>query len=118
MEFNIFKVGYHWYEGEHEETLLGKNVGRKEFEKNLSEAKDFAKGLIGKEIKEGDYRGKGYSVECLPEYYQQVIWFLTEKKGYVECEFNEDFSYNVDDSDDGKEVWVRKYEEKTEISEL
>jgi len=118
MKFNIFRIEYDWYEGEHEETLLGNNVERKEFEKDLLEAKDFAKSLIGVEIKNGDYLGKGYSVECLPEYYQQVTWFLVEKKGYVKCYFDSDIDYSVDDSANEKEIQVKKHEEKTEISEL
>jgi len=118
MEFNLFKVEYDWHEGEHEETLLGKNVEREEFEKDLIEARNFAKSLIGKEIKNGDYLGKGYSVECLPEYYKQVIWFLVERKRYVECYSNEVIDYSIDDSADGKEIQIKKYEEKTEISEL
>ncbi|MBS3149705.1 hypothetical protein J4455_03370 [Candidatus Woesearchaeota archaeon] len=118
MDFNIFKLEYYWYEGEHEETLLGKNIERVKFEKDLVEAKNFAKSLIGKEHKENDYLGKGYSVECLPEYYKQIIWFLIEKKGYTECYFDEDTSYSIDDLTNGKEIQIKKYEKKIKISEL
>ena len=42
MEFNIFKIEYTWYEEDYGKTLLCKNVERKEFEKDLIEAKNFA----------------------------------------------------------------------------
>lgn len=118
MEFNIFKVEYDWYEEEHEETLLSKNVEREEFEKDLIEAKKFAKSLISKKTEKGDYLGKGYSVECLPEYYEQVVWFLTEKKEYSECNFDEDITYNINDSENGEEIQINKCEEQTKITEL
>ena len=51
MEFNLFKIKYTWYEGEYEETSLGKNVKIEEFEKDLIGARDFAKSLIGKKLK-------------------------------------------------------------------
>ena len=114
---NIFKVEYSWYEGEHEETLLGKNVEREEFEKDLIKSKEFAEKLIGKEIREGEYLGKGYSVECLPQYYRQVIWFLTEKLGYVELYFDEDISYDINDSSD-KNLSVTRFEKKVDSVEL
>jgi len=118
MKFNLFKIEYNWYEGDHEETILGKNVEGVEFEKDLVEAKDFANKLIGTGVKNGDYLGKGYSTECLPEYYKQIKWFLIEKKGYIECYSDEGIIYHVDDSDKGKVILVRKYEEKTKISDL
>ena len=90
---NIFKVEYYWPEDEHGETLLGKEIERKEFEKDLIKAKEFAESLIGKEIKEGEYLGKGYRLECLPEYYEQIIWFLVEKAGYIECWFDDGIIY-------------------------
>ena len=40
MGINIFKIEYYWPEDEHEVTLLGKNVQREEFEKDLVEAID------------------------------------------------------------------------------
>ena len=118
MEVNLYKIEYSWYEDEHEETLLAKNVERKEFEKDLIEARNFAKSLIGKEIKEDNYLGKGYAVECLPEFYDQIIWFLTEKKGYIECYFDKDITYDVGDFGAGKNIQLEKREEKTKISEL
>lgn len=117
MKFNIFKIEYHWYEGEYDETFLGKNVERKEFEKDLIEAKNFAKSLVGKKIETGDYLSKGYSVECLPEYYQQIIWFLVDKKGYVECSFNEDITYNLNDDFEGN-IKLSKYEKSIIEPEL
>lgn len=71
--FRIFKIEYNWYEGEHGEIFLGKYVEKEKFEKDLTKAKQFAKSLIGKKVKHQNYLGKGYSVECLPEYYQQII---------------------------------------------
>ena len=97
MKFNLFNLEYSWHEGEHGEILLGKNAETKEFEKDLREAKKFAKGLIGNKIEKGNYLGKGYSAECLPEYYKQIVWFLTKKKGYTECNLDKGISYQVDD---------------------
>ena len=112
MDFNIFKIEYDWYEGEHEETLLGKNIDKKKFEKDLIEAKKFAISLIGNEIEGGNYLGKGYSIECLPEFYEQIIWFLINKKGYIECYFDENTKYNIDDSSN-KQINITKLEEIT-----
>ena len=98
MELGIFKIEYDWYEGEHDETLLAKEVSREEFEKDLIEAKNFAMNLLGINVSLGSYLGVGYSVQCLPEYYEQIVWFMTNKKGYVVCNFDEDFRYNIDDS--------------------
>ena len=95
--FNLFKLEYDWYEGEHEEMLLSKDVELKEFDRDLIESKNFAISLIGKKVENNNFLGKGYAVECLPEFYQQIIWFLINKKGYIKCSFNEDFSYRVED---------------------
>lgn len=114
---NIFKIEYNWYEGEHDETLLGKEVELAEFEKDLTKAKEFAENLIGVKIKEGDWLGKGYSVDCLPEYYQQVIWFLTEKLGYAICYYDEDITYYIDDHT-GKKIVITKSEKRIESNEL
>ncbi len=112
---NIFKIFYDWYEDDHEEVLLGKAVEREEFEKDLILAKEFAKSLIGKEIKSGEWLGKGYRVDCLPEYYQQIVWFLTEKLGYTVCDYNQDVQYDVDDS---SKISIIRLEQKTERKEL
>ena len=56
-------------------------------------------------------------MDCLPEYYEQIIWFLIEKLGYIESYFDEDISYNVDDSPD-KNISINKLEKKTEWGEL
>ena len=106
----IFKISYTWYEGEFGETYLGKNIDKIQFEKDIKEAKDFAKNLIGKEIKEGDFLGKGYYTECLPEFYHQIIWFLVNKKDYVEC-FLDDSDYSIDD-DSYKKILVEKIDKK------
>lgn len=118
MRFNIFKIEYDWYEGEHEETFLGKQAEQEEFEKDLIEARDFARSLIGKREDNGDHLRKGYSVECLPEYYKQIILFLLEKKGYAICYLDEEITYCVDDSDNGENIRLKKYKETTHSSEL
>lgn len=116
-EINIFKLFYQWYEDDSGETFLGKEVAEEDFEKDLLEAKDFAESLKGIEIKDGDYLGKGYSVECLPEYYQQIIWFLTEKKGYLICNIAKDVEYFVDDDSQNK-LAIKKYVHKIERQEI
>jgi len=106
---NIFKIYYDWYEGEHEETLVGKEVEKEQFLTDLIKAKDFAESMTGVKIDWNDkepYVGRGYVVECLPEYYEQIIWYLTNKLGYIDCCFDEDISYKVDDN---------YYEEKPHI---
>lgn len=115
--FNIFKIQYDWYEGEHDETLVGKEVEPKQFEKDLVEAKKFANKLIGKEIKTGDYLGKGYRVECLPEFYEQILWYLTEKLDYFFCNYDEKIHYSVDDGSD-KKIDITRFEEKIEHKEI
>jgi hypothetical protein len=97
LKMNIFKIEYFWYEGEHEEVLLGKNIEREEFERDIIKAKEFAESIMKNEIKECDYLGKGYRVNCLPEYYEQIVWFLTEKVGYILCSFEEKINYQIDD---------------------
>lgn len=114
---NIFKIEYYWYEGEHEEILLAKDVEIEQFEKDLLEAKKFAEKLKGREIKEGEYLGKGYRIECLPEFYEQIIFFLKEKKEYFECNFNDDISYFIDD-DSSKKINITKSEKIIKNEEL
>ena len=116
-DINVFKVEYYWYEGEHEETSLAKDVNKEEFEKDLLEARNFAEKLKGVEIKEGEYLGKGYTIECLPEFYGQIIWFLINKKEYKECQLNEDISYTIDD-DSNKKIGITKDERTTKITEI
>jgi len=108
--FNIFKIEYDWYEGGHEEIFIGKNVDKEQFERDLIKAKKFAESLIGKKIKDYNYLGKGYTVECLPEYYEQIIWFLTNKMGYIECYFDEDISYHVDDDVNWRKIELTRFE--------
>lgn len=115
--FNIFKIEYDWCEGEHEETLLAKDIEREEFEKDLVEGRKFAESLIGKEEIRMNYLGKGYSIECLPEYYEQIIWFLINKKGYIECYFDYDITYSVNDEAD-KKIGLEKSEKKIERKAL
>lgn len=115
--FYIFKIGYQWYEGEHEETFLGKDVEQKEFEKDLIKAKKFAESLIGKKIKRDDYLGKGYAVECLPEYYNQIVWFLINKLRYIECYIDKEITYTVDDTFN-KKIILTRVEEQIKHYEL
>ncbi|MEK6948230.1 MAG: hypothetical protein AABX19_03210 [Nanoarchaeota archaeon] len=114
---NIFKIEYNWYEGEHEEILLAKDTEREQFEKDLLEAKKFAEKLKGNEIKDGEYLGKGYRIECLPEFFEQIIFFLKEKKQYIECSFNSDISYFIEDNID-KEINITKSESIIKNEEL
>ena len=116
-EFNVFKMEYSWYEGEHEETWLGKVVDEKEFEQDLCKAKDFAENLMGKTIK-GEYLGKGYSVECLPEYYHQIIWYLMHKANYVSCEVGEEVSYDIDDDAHGNKITITRCEKQIQRQEI
>ena len=53
----------------------------------------------------------------LPEYYEQVIWFLVEKKQYKICYFNENNSYTIND-DSSKEIGIIKNEKTTKGSEI
>jgi len=99
---NIFKVEYNWFEGDHDEAFLGKDVEAEQFETDLIKAKRFADSLKGKKVKGYNYLGKGYSVECLPEYYAQIVWYLTEKLGYVLCDIDPYTEYDVDDFPDRK----------------
>jgi len=108
----IFKISYTWYEGEYEETYLGKDVNKKEFEKDIAEARKFAQNLVGKKADKGEYLGKGYEVECLPEYYNQIIWFLINKKGYIDCAID-DSEYYVGDEMEHKIIIERKDEKIT-----
>lgn len=117
-ELNIFKISYQWYEDDHGETLLGKNISKGDFEKDLIEAKKFAESLLGIEIKGLSYLGRGYKIQCLPEYYEQVIWFLTEKKGYIICDVDEDVEYFVDDADSGKAIIINKKTQEIEWQQL
>ncbi|MEK6921675.1 MAG: hypothetical protein AABX82_07345 [Nanoarchaeota archaeon] len=116
-ELTIFNISYDWYEGDHDEVLLAKAVESQEFETDLTEARKFAESLKGKEIHEGSYLGKGYSVECLPQFYEQIIWFLTEKKSYAICSMDEDTKYIIDDGSN-KKIEIRKKEEKVEWRDL
>ncbi len=116
----IFKLSYQWYEDDHDETLLGKDVKREEFEKDLIAARNFAQSLIGNKVKIIDYKylGLGYSVQCLPEYYAQIIWYLTEKKGYVECSRDIDIEYCIDDDCSGSKIGIRKRLEEVKWIDL
>jgi len=107
-ELTIFKIEYSWYEGEYSKTYLAKDVDLKTFEKDLIEARNFAQSLIGKEV-EHDYLGKGYSVECRPEYYEQIIWYLINKLEYFSCSIEKDVTYDVDDDVTGNNIVINKF---------
>jgi hypothetical protein len=109
----IFKIEYQWYEGDYDKTLLGKDVSSEEFEKDLIKAKEFAESLIGKEINEDEYLGKGYKIECLPEFYEQIIYFLKTKLNYVECDYDKDIKYAIEDNSD-KKILLSKSVKKVE----
>ena len=115
--FNLFRIKYEWYEGDCGEILIGKKVSVEEFENELIKAKDFAKSLSGKKIKSGDYLGKGYRVECLPEVFEQILWYLTEKEEYIECSYDESVCYDIDDNQN-KKVTITKLKKKTESKEV
>ena len=112
---NIYKIEYYWHEGEHEKTFLAKDISLEEFEKDIIKAKEFAENLMGKEV-EYDFLGKGYSFECLPQYYMQIIWFLMNKLDYLECWINDDISYQIQDSDN--KIILQKSENKIETIEF
>jgi len=114
---NIFKIEYYWPEDEHEITYLGKDISQEEFEKDLIKAREFAESLIGNKV-DGNYLGKGYSIECLPEFYKQIIWFLVEKLNYVECDIDDDVSYYVDDNSNNKKIGITRSEKQIKNSEL
>jgi len=114
---NIYKISYSWYEGEYDCCLLAKDISIEDFEKELDEATKFAKSLLGIEIEGLDYLGKGYRAECLPEFYKQIIWFLTNKKNYITCYFDEDIEYSVDD-DYPEKICIKKGISKREWKEI
>jgi len=114
---NIFKIEYDWYDGDHSEILIGKDVNQSQFEIDILKAKVFAESLMGKEIKERDYLGKGYRVDCFPEYYEQIVWFLTSKLGYIECGYDSNILYNVEAFSNTK-IGIIKSEKKVNRSTL
>jgi len=80
---NAFKIEYSWYEGEHGECWLAKEVEQEQFEADLKEAIVYAS-------------TQKYSVSCLPEYYEAIVRYLIKKK-YIEISLNDDISYDIDD---------------------
>ena len=114
---NIFKIEYDWHEGDHGEILLGKRINRESFENDFIKAKEFAESLVGKKIEDENYIGKGYHIECLPAYYEQIVWFLINKLGYIECNYNDETTYHVEDTYD-REILINKSKKKVETIEL
>ncbi|MEK6964111.1 MAG: hypothetical protein AABX70_06810 [Nanoarchaeota archaeon] len=115
-DFNLFKIQYDWYEGEHSECLVGKKVSFEEFERDLIKAREFAESLIGKEAKD-DPLMEGYRVECLPEFYEKILLYLTTKLGYIYCNYDENVTYIVND-DEEKKIGIKKSEMKTKIVDI
>ena len=116
--YNIFKIRYEWYEDDADTSYLAKAVNGKQFEKDVTKARDFARSLLGKKIKDlKPYLGKGYSVECLPEFYMQIIWYLIEKLGYLECNIDKWTTYFVED-DYSDKITIRKRTEKYKFKEV
>jgi len=106
----LYKISYDYYEGEHEETLLAKDVDKEQFDKDIMEAKDYAQSLIGLKYKKSNF-SVPYSVECLPEFYNKIVDYLETQKGYVEIHTNDDIHYEVQDSGtQEKEISVDKVE--------
>jgi len=116
--YNIFKIRYEWYEDDADTSYLAKAVNEKQFEKDVTKARDFARSLLGKKIKDlKPYLGKGYSVECLPEFYMQIIWYLIEKLGYLECNIDKWTAYFVED-DYSDKITIRKRTEEYKFKEV
>ncbi len=113
----IFKIEYHWYEGEYDYNILVKDVSHKEFEKDLIKAKEFAESIVDNKIKEGDYLGKGYCIVCLPEFYEQIIWYLKNKLNYIDCYFDEYIKYSVSD-DMSKKISISRGEKNIKWTNL
>jgi len=110
MSMQLYKISYDYYEGEHEEILLAKDVETEQFDKDIIEAKDYAQSRIGLKYKKSEYM-KPYNVEYLPEFYQTIADYLQEQKGYIEIHTNDDIHYEVDDSGtQEKEISVEKVE--------
>jgi hypothetical protein len=49
--------------------------------------------------------------------YRQILWFLTEKKGYTDCYFDEDVEYDINDTNDEK-IELTRCEKQTKNTEL
>ena len=108
----LYKISYDYYEGEHEETLLAKDVDKEQFDKDIMEAKDYAQSLIGLKYKKSNF-SVPYSVEYLPEFYNKIVDYLETQKGYVEIHTNDDVCYEIDDRDlcyGKKEITITKVE--------
>src|SRR3989338_5634488 len=116
--YNIFKIGYVWHDGDEDYTYLAAAKDKEQNHKDLMEARSFAENLIGKKTEERDYLGKGYSVQCLPEFYEQIVWYLETKLGYVVCYMDDDTEYFVDDFRGATKIIVSRRVRKIEATEL
>lgn len=109
-ELNLYKFKYYWCEGEEQTTYLAKNVNESEFLTDLAQALEFANSLRGTELETNKFfeAGKNYGVECLPEYYAQVIYYMTEKLKYYEIDQDDRVEYILDDHTNGLTVQKRE----------
>ena len=82
-ELNLFKLEYHWYEGEYWSTIMGSTKSPEEIEKELREIVEQLR--ITEE--DGDY---------LPNAYHAVICAL-EERGYFTCRFVSSPLFEIDD---------------------
>ncbi|MDD3175713.1 MAG: hypothetical protein PHU51_04510 [Candidatus Nanoarchaeia archaeon] len=103
---NIFRIKYTWYEGEEEESLLAKDITEEEFEKDLIQAKNYAQSLIG--LEDDETAIDKYSVDCLPNYYAKIIWYLINKLYYFDCAFDKRKTYFIKDDCYGKKIIISK----------
>ncbi|MDD3175219.1 MAG: hypothetical protein PHU51_01970 [Candidatus Nanoarchaeia archaeon] len=101
---NIFRIKYEWYEGEENEIFLSNNVTKEQFEKDLKESRNYVYKLINSD--------KNSSITCLPKYYEQIVWFLINKLNYVECHYDEDSIYYVDDEVGSEKIFVKRKDRK------
>ncbi|MFA6023498.1 MAG: hypothetical protein WC781_05410 [Candidatus Pacearchaeota archaeon] len=97
---NIFPFSFIMKNNCEEVMFFAKNVSSSEFEKDLQEAKNFAEELSGKKIVQQKwdmfgFLGKGYFNECLGEYFEQIAWYLQEKKGYISCQIKDNLTYVI-----------------------
>ena len=111
-QINLFKIEYNWYEGEHEEILLGKAITEEQFEFDLKEAKKYVQSQIGKKDKKSKW-----NVECLPEYYRELLDYLVKKHKYQVCSIDNNISYEVDDNFD-KKISITKHKQVINREEL
>lgn len=115
--FIINKLEYFWYEGEHWAMLLGKNSDENNFKRDIIKAKKYVESLIRKNEKKKDSSEYNDDMMCLPHFYREIIQYLTEKLGYVQCDYDDRVSYQVDENPLRK-ISVTKSEQIISTTEL